>query len=147
MPRPELWRQLVATGAAPVHAEHGFRAAVFEAQRRGAFPHLPRAKPGPTAGTTWSEQRHAAERARHDEPTVFELYTTRARECRALLRNLAGVVTVTLTPRAFAILARNGYGAEMLLHAVRTLERAGLAHVTWATHGADAVPVVERRCA
>ncbi|HET6448712.1 MAG TPA: hypothetical protein VFG31_06335 [Conexibacter sp.] len=147
MPRPELWRQLVAAGAAPAHAEHGFRAAVYEAQRRSAFPDLPRAKTGPAAGTTWSEDRLAAELARHREATVYELYTTRASECRALLRNLAGIVTVTLTPRAFAILARNGYGADMVLHAVRMLQRAGLAEVRWTTHGIDTVPVVEKRCA
>ncbi len=89
-----------------------------------------------------TDDRHEAERARQDEPSAWELWTTRSGECRALLRTLTGVVTVTLTPDTFAILAAQGYGESMVRRAVDALVRAGLAEVRWNVIGMERVPVV-----
>ena len=107
--RPALFQLLVAADLVPPHAEAGFRAAVAAAQQRGEFPQLVRVRTGPTPGSRWSDDRHEAERARQEEPSAYELWTTRSHECRALLRTLTGVLTVTLTPDTFAIFAAQGY--------------------------------------
>jgi hypothetical protein len=143
MPRPDLWRELLRRGVAAPAGADGFRAAVFAAQRRGEFPTLPRARTGPARGTSWTDDRHAAELERHDEPTPYELYTTREAECISLLSTLAGVFTVKLSPHAFAIFARAGYGEWMVRRAVHALVRAGLAEVYYAASGLDRVPCVK----
>jgi len=142
MPRPDLWRELLRRGVVGPAGADGFRAAVFAAQRRDEFPTLPRARTGPAKGTGWTDDRHAAERDRHDQPTPYELYTTREAECIALLSTLAGVVTVKLSPHAFAIFAARGYGEFMVRRAVHALATAGLAEVYYATSGCERVPCV-----
>jgi hypothetical protein len=147
MPRPELWQRLVADGNAPPHGKHGFRAFLAAAQERGEFPTLPRASTGPDKGTPWTEDRHDAERARHDEPTPYELYTERLGECWRVLQSVNGIRTVRLSPSAFRIFAINGYGEEIVLHAVHQLVSAGLARLCWEVHGMERVPVIQHRAA
>jgi hypothetical protein len=140
LPRPELWDRLVQRGTAEPHGADGFRAALWTAQRRGEFPVLPRARTGPRLGTEWSEDRHAAELARQDEPTPFELYTERLNECEALLRDLAGVVTVRLSPNTLGLLAAQGYGVYMVKMAAHMLVRTGRARLRWEVSGIERVP-------
>jgi hypothetical protein len=142
VPRPDLWRKLVQRGHAPAHAHAGFRAAVWAAQRRGDFPSLPPARTGPAHGTPWTEDRHAAELVRQQEPTPYELFTSREADCIALLKQLAGVITVRLSPSSFAILAANGYGEFMVRRAVHALVSAGLAELRWEVNGLGRVPCV-----
>lgn len=142
MPRPELWALLLERGAVRPHGVDGFRAAVLAAQQRGEFPPLPHARTGPARGTAWTDDRHAAQQILQDQPTPYELFTTREAECRTLLRDLAAVRTVKLSPRSFAILAAVGYGDFMVRRAVLALVHAGLAEVRYERSGLDAVPCV-----
>lgn len=70
--RPDLWAEVVRCGLAAPHGVDGFRAAVLAAQKTGDFPALPRARTGPVKGTEWTDDRHAAEQVRKDEPTPLE---------------------------------------------------------------------------
>lgn len=190
--RPELWAALVAADLAPPDGEHGFRAALRDAQRRGDFPPLPRAKPGPAPGTmqrggsegtgtgslrlrTWANgtvhwyadysiggerfterlgladahhglTRDEAEEALRnlvEQPTPFTIYSDRLTECRNLLRSVAGVHTVRLTPSTYRLLAEQGWGEDIVLHAARLLVVAGLADFRWEINGLEHWPVIQ----
>ena len=190
--RPQLWAALVAADLAPAHGEHGFRAVLREAQRRGDFPTLPRATPGPEKGSpqrggregtghgtlalrTWADgtahwyaeysaggerfsdrlgladsfnglTREEAEEALHDrvhQPTPFTIYSDRLAECRNLLRSIAGIRTIRLSPSVFRVLADQGYGEDIVMHAARLLVSYGLAEMHWERSGLEAWPVVE----
>jgi hypothetical protein len=184
---------VLAAELAPPEGEHGFRAALRDAQRRGDFPALPHAKPGPAPGSeqrggsegtgtgtlslrTWADgtvhwyaefsaggerfaerlgladahhglTREEAEQALHDlvqQPTPMELYSDRLDACRNLLRSVAGVHTVRLTPSTYRVLADQGWGEDIVLHAARLLVAAGLAEMRWEAHGTEAWPLVQR---
>jgi hypothetical protein len=190
--RPALWAALVAGGLAPAHGEHGFRAALRDAQNRCEFPPLPRAKPGPAKGSAqrggsegtghgalvlrtlangltywfadWSEggeqrwerlgladsfngltrdEAEAALRERVERQTPWELYSERLKECENLLRSIAGIKTVRLSPSTYRVLAEQGWGEDIVMHAARLLVAAGLAEMHWEVSGVDAWPVVE----
>ena len=142
MSRPDLWAMLVAAGVGPLHGEHGFRAAVYDAQRRGGFPKLPRGTTGPAKGREWGEDRYVAELRRHDEPTPKELHDERVAECVVVLKALTLNVTVRLSPRGFAVLARQGWGEDIVRRAAHALVREGLAELRYERSGLDDVPVM-----
>jgi hypothetical protein len=70
------------------------------------------------------------------------LFTTREQECLALLAGLAGIVTVRLSPRSFAILAQKGYGEFMVRRAVHRVVSGGLAELRWEVSGLERWPVL-----
>lgn len=76
-------------------------------------------------------------------PTPWELYTERLDECWNLLDSIAGVRTVRLSPSAFAVLARQGWGEAIVRETVRLLLDSGLARLRWEVSGMERVPVVE----
>jgi hypothetical protein len=141
--RRDLWSLLVEDGVLTADTWDAWRAAVAGAQQRGTFPELPADATGPDPGTAWSEDRHAAECVRHDEPTPYELHTKRMGACLDLLDSLAGVCTVRLSPSVFAIFAAQGYGEEIVRGAIHRLVSCGLAELRYEVHGLHAVPVVQ----
>jgi hypothetical protein len=52
------------------------------------------------------------------------------------------VQTVRLSPSAFSVLAAQGWGEEIVMHAARMLVRAGLAELSWDVQGCERVPMV-----
>jgi hypothetical protein len=116
---PELWQRLlderVLRGGSTQWA--GFRHQVREAQRRGEFPILPRAKTGPDKGTPWSEDRRLWEE--EQARMLGEPGRRRADAVQELGPTLRDDGRVRLTPEDFAQLAhRRGWGRAVVLDAL-----------------------------